>query len=396
MIMLDKIETLFQQYNFDVRVSRNARFMDQKVIPDVLCAVAECVIEFVADDVTKKFTKNDIWHSSYAQELITDSFNKPNLTAANNEYDKFFSQPLKVLSYAQILTEEKKGNTNYYTINHKDILQYISLRERNALDFLYIYLTKVLQDSGLSPIFEDFFEKQDKRSFKHLKNVLFDFYHDYTEIKGGYEPSRIFNKIINILAFKRKKRGSFKGSISKIPICIEEIRYNRINWRDVDKEKCITREEFMQTIQKDETLEGYFSYTVQKAKKFVKSLHAFSEIHRFEQYPASQAHHIFMESEFPQLADYPENIICITPNQHFLRAHPNNKTSVIDKEYQIICLISKLDSIEINHREGKDDYSLNDFVDVLNIGFGTDYFNKNMNYEELKHQIIKYSYTQNR
>ena len=32
----------------------------------------------------------------------------------------------------------------------------------------------------------------------------------------------------------------------------------------------------------------------------------FSEIHRFEQYPGLQAHHIFMESEFPQIADLPE------------------------------------------------------------------------------------------
>lgn len=99
-----------------------------------------------------------------------------------------------------------------------------------------------------------------------------------------------------------------------------------------------------------------------------------------------------MESEFPQIADSPENIIVLTPNQHFYRAHPNNKTSVIDKKYQTICLISKLDSIEINNRAGQIDYSLEEFVNVLNVGFETDFFNIGMDYEEIKHQIMNHVY----
>src|SRR5690606_35726152 len=132
------------------------------------------------------------------------------------------------------------------------------------------------------------------------------------------------------------------------------------------------------TLDSNEEIGGYYKYNVQKAKKFVRKIHPFSEIHRFEAYPGLQAHHIFMESEFPEIADYPENIICLTPNQHFFRAHPNNKTSVIDKSYQLICLTSKLDSIEINYRSGQTDYSLSDFVEVLNIGFNTDNFKPNM------------------
>lgn len=98
-----------------------------------------------------------------------------------------------------------------------------------------------------------------------------------------------------------------------------------------------------------------------------------------------------MQSEFPEIADCPENIICLTPNQHYFRAHPINKTSIIDENYQIICLISKLDSIEINFRDGKSDYSLADFVDVLNTGYRTDYFKPEMDFEELKHQIVDFS-----
>ena len=45
---------------------------------------------------------------------------------------------------------------------------------------------------------------------------------------------------------------------------------------------------------------NFFKYQVTKAKKFVRKLQAFSEIHRFEQYPGLQAHHIFQPNHiFP-------------------------------------------------------------------------------------------------
>lgn len=388
--MIQQINDFFAQFDFDVRKSKDARFMDQKVTPDVLCAVCECVIEFLGDDLQKEFTKNDIWRSDYAQTLITESFNKPNLQDADSEYDKFFAQPLKTLAYSKVLNETKKGNKNVYTVNHFDILEYISLRERNALNFLEIYLSKIILESGLQRVFDNFFEQQDKASLETLRNTLSAFYLANTSIKKDLEPPRIYNKIINILAFKKRAKGSIRGAISQFSLPIEEIRYNRVNWRDIGKDKGITREDFNATLDSNEEIGGYYKYNVQKAKKFVRKIHPFSEIHRFEAYPGLQAHHIFMESEFPEIADYPENIICLTPNQHFFRAHPNNKTSVIDKSYQLICLTSKLDSIEINYRNGQTDYSLSDFVEVLNIGFNTDNFKPNMDFEEVKHQIIKF------
>ena len=43
-----------------------------------------------------------------------------------------------------------------------------------------------------------------------------------------------------------------------------------------------------------------------------------------------------MASKFPEIADCPENIISLTPNQHFYRAHPENKTQIIDKAERIM------------------------------------------------------------
>lgn len=390
--MIAEINIFFSNYNFDVREAKGARFMDQKVLPDVLSAVSECIIEFIKDNRNREFTVRDIWDSPYAQTLITESFNKPNLKNADSEYNKFFGQPIKTLSFSKILNERKEGNTYFFSINNYNILEYISLRERNSLNFLEIFLSKVIQESGLSRSFENFFNKQDKQSLNDLRTELFSFFHTHTNIEGNFEPPRIFNKMINILAFKRKVKGTVRGTVSRIILPIEEIRYNRINWRDIGKDKGITREEFEQTLHRNEEISGYYQYNVQKAKRFVRQLHPYSEIHRFDAYPGLQAHHIFMQSEFPEIADCPENIICLTPNQHYFRAHPNNKTSVLDRGYQLICLISKLDSIEINYRNGQSDYSLSDFIDVLNIGFNTDNFKADMDYEEVKHQLINFTH----
>lgn len=44
----------------------------------------------------------------------------------------------------------------------------------------------------------------------------------------------------------------------------------------------------------------------------------------------TQAHHIFPKNEFPEIMHYVENLIMLTPNQHYSYAHPNNNTYIID------------------------------------------------------------------
>ncbi len=56
---------------------------------------------------------------------------------------------------------------------------------------------------------------------------------------------------------------------------------------------------------------------------------------------ATQAHHIFAQSDHPSIVDFIENLIMLTLNQHFSMAHPNNNAQYIDKDFQYICLIAK-------------------------------------------------------
>jgi len=234
--------------------------------------------------------------------------------------------------------------------------------------------------------FDSFFKIQDKNSLFELRTKYIDFIIQNTPIKKELEPIRIFNPLLNTLCFKYKKLGSKLGDIAEINY--NDLLYNRVNWRDVTKDKSMTREIF-NNIFVSENIDNInsYKYHIEKTKRFVKAIHKNSEIHRFDAYPATQAHHIFLSSQFPELADIPENIIAITPNQHFYRAHPKNKTSVIDKSYQAICLISKLDTIENDYRNDLGNYSKESFVNIVNIGLGIE-IHHTIDFEELKHSII--------
>ena len=395
MNMIDEkyIKDFVGKHDYDVRKSHNARFTDQKCIPDVVCAVAECIIEYVGNDLSVKFSKDDVWHSEYANELLSVCFSKPDTENAtmSSEYDKFFAQPMKMLASAGVLSEEKVKGVNIYGVLEYDILAFVSMREKNALIFLDDYLTKVMSDSGCMPYFDDFFASQDKRSFDALRDKLTLLYKRETPVKGDYEPPRIYNKIINIMAFRRRKKGSVRGFLSSNPLTIDEIRYNRVNWRDVEKPKGMSRQEYAAQVDNSvESYSGYYERAVNQAKKYVRDLEKYSEVHHYSSYVATDAHHIFMKSEFPELADMPENIIALTGTEHYSYAHPNRNTQRTDPNYQMVCLLSKLDSIERNFQSGKDDYSLSDFTIVLNKGLNTNEFNVQMGYEGIKANLLKY------
>jgi hypothetical protein len=388
--MRSTIDFHLNSLDLDIRKKGIGTFMDQKVTPDVVSGVAECILEYLNTN-EEPFTVNDIRYFNYSNYLVKEVFTKPDVKRAENEYDKFFAQPIKMLSYAGVLKEDQTSRPYKYFVSNKEILEFIESHERNATIFICSYIEKLIADSGVKSLFDDFFNTQNSASFERLKTRFIDFVIKHTPKNDPVDISRIFTKIINPLAHKEKKLGTRRGRISKTAITFTELFYNRLNWRDINKDKSMTREEAKDLFDNLVENKNMFKHKVGKAKKFVRKLHhSFSEIHRFKEYPGLHAHHIFMQSEFPQIADCPENIIILTPNQHLYRAHPNSKTAIIDEKYQAICLISKLDSIETNIRSGKSDYSLEDFIYVLNTGFETNHFNSGMDYEELKHQIINY------
>lgn len=399
-----QIQEFLNKHDYDVRKTHNGRWIDQKCTMDVVCLVSDCIVEYTSNRHSKEFTVNDIWYNDYTVDNVQQIFSKPNPTEkASNEYDKYFGQPIKLLDAAGVIHGEKSGHGYRYEIENQELLEYISFRERNCYNFLCLYIEKVLRDSGIYHLFEYFFRLQDKNSFKDMKDGYTQFTIEYTPINGSTECGRIFTKILNPLACKYKKCGTERGRISKDIITQDMILYNQRNWRDVlsEKPKEMTRGEYEITLPKPN--ENYMTtYRINRAKR---NLRRFNDYYRKAQTelrderhmvdPATQMHHIFPANEFPAIADYVENLIALTPTQHFTYAHPNNNTQYIDRAYQYLCLIAKTGSIRDNLLRKNDEPIIYDFYlyqTVLSVGLESDEFYDvdEMDFEGLLTIIEKY------
>ena len=395
--MIQEISKYLNQFDLDVRKSGDARFMDQKCTPDVVCFIADCLMNL---NPQGEFTVQDVWDMQYFIKSASAIFGKPNPknASARHEYDKFIQQPLRMLAYAHILGIEKRGNANYYTIENVNVLEYIATKERNAFNFLYIYITKVLGDSNMLKPFESFKEKCQKGNvtqldYKDLKDRYTKFIIGNTAINGEIEVYRIFTKVINVYAAENGIQGTERGFLSKDIIAFSDLMYNRKNWRDVDKAKAITRQEAA-TAEEREQQEAYDSYQVTKAMNLLRKIQIDTEVH--DQYgngEATQVHHIFPKSEFPQIAHYLENLIKLTATQHYTKAHPSNNTQVINRDYQLVCLIAKSNTIEKSLRMYGDKYYRKEsFIVVINVGLNRD-LSMSLNFEEIRSQL-RYIYNE--
>ena len=381
MLTQEDIIRFCNQYNYDIRVSGNGRWIDQKCAADVVTVVADCILNFGLENEGALFTTPDVWHYRYTVENVEAIFRKPGVERleAKNEYDKFFQQPMEMLANAGVLIKHKRGNRNYYEIGNYEVLEYIALRERNALFFLKTYIEKVLVDSEIYGAFEDFFAEQSKAAYERMKTTFSSFTIRYTKINGEVECNRIFIKVLNPLAYFKHSRGTEKGRLSEHPITYDMLMYNRNNFRDLysNKPKGITRKEST-AAHPVVVNDAYYRYQSAKAKRYLRLFNDryrdgkteyLDGIHINDQ--ATQMHHIFPEADYPEICYYLENLIALTPTQHLVYAHPNNRTQEINEAYQQLLLLAKADRIQdnLNGRCGEVIYEFSNFLYVLNVGF---------------------------
>lgn len=372
------------QHNYDIRESHNGRWIDQKCAADVVTVIADCIYNYEIEHTGSIFTTPDIWHYDYAVENVESIFKKPGVEseAAKNEYDKFFQQPMEMLANAQVLKKTKHGNRNFYQVNDINILEYIALRERNALFFLKIYIEKVLADSGIYSAFEEFFATQTKESYQNVKQAFSNFTINNTKINGVVECNRIFIKVLNPLAYFKNSCGTEKGRISEQNITYDMLMYNQNNFRDIyaDKPKGVTRKEYAVT-HPVEVNEAYYHYQSTKAKRYLRIFNDQKRNGQTEHLEAAHMndraihmHHIFPEAVYPEICYYLENIIALTPTQHLNYAHPNGHTQEVDDQYQHLLLLSKADRIYENLTDAATEkiYEFSNFLFVLNVGFDND------------------------
>ena len=385
--MRKTINEYLSQFDLDIRKSHDARYVDQKCTPDIVCFMADCVINMVATKPV--FVINDVWESGYFIQNSRVIFNKPwaNDKKAYNEYNKVLSQPLKLLAYARILNVRKLDGSLTFSVENEELLDYIARKDMNAYNFLYCYFLKVMSDSGFIKYFEEY--KKECRTNPYAARD--EIYKRYFRFISGNTPShsrldirRMFHKVFNVYAVEHQLPGSNCKNIY-----YSDLMYNRKNWRDLDKDKTITRQE-AQTPDKIEKQEAINSYYVQKAIALIKKIHSTSEVKdAWSNGDATQVHHIFPKSQFPQIAHYVENLILLTATQHNTKAHPNNKTHQVNRDYQLVCLLAKADSIEHSLlRHGDKYYRKESFIFVINTGLSSD-LSMRLSFNEIKNKLVQ-------
>ncbi len=389
----DKILAQLQKQNLDIRDS-GYRYMDQKVTPDVLAFIADCIVN-LPSSTRENFTKNDVWNSSYFSKNIVMIFNKPqadNATAIH-EYDKFTAQPLKTLSFAGVLAEGKAGRVNTYSVVDEEILEYISLSDRNAFNFLCLYLQEVMKRSGFLSRINNYIStyrsgKFTKSTFDDLKSAFESFMLGNTRINQTTEIRRIFPKVINIFAVYHGVPGSKSGVASDGPYLYSDLMYNDVNFRDLKKMKNVSRQEASIVYQKQKE---YSNYEMRKVMDAVRKHHyPNSEVRdSYAQGEATQVHHIFSQSSHPELRSTPENLILLTAQQHNSKAHPSNKTRTTDPDYQIVCLLSKLESVKTSIMNNDGRYTKESFVNIVNQGLGLS-LGYDLSFDDIANRLRQY------
>lgn len=389
--MRDKISQYLDQFDLDVRKTHDARFADQKCTPDVVCFIADCIINTVPE--ANEFSVKTIWDSQYFIKNTRAIFGKPwaNDKRAKHEYDKFIAQPLRLLASAHILEIDNEKGRNIFRVRNAYLLDYIAQRERNTFNFLYCYFEKVLTDSGLWHYFLEYKDNPSNNSYRELRDRFIRCMIGNTAINGAVEVRRIFPKILNVFAVENQIPGSEHGHISLNIYTFSDLMYNRKNWRDMNKDKSISRQESAVEDTDNSRQEAYNEYYVQKAIAQIKKIQKESEVHdKWSQGEATQVHHIFPKSQFPEIAHYLENLILLTATQHYTKAHPNNHTQEINRDYQLTCLLAKADTIDKSLRKyGERYYRKESFLYVIQVGLSQKQgWSMSLSFTEIKRRLI--------
>lgn len=68
------IMKFLEEQQYDIRVSGNGRWIDQKCAFDAVCFVADCIMDYIQNGGQQPFQSPDIWRSEYAITNVQNIF----------------------------------------------------------------------------------------------------------------------------------------------------------------------------------------------------------------------------------------------------------------------------------------------------------------------------------
>ncbi|GAV96899.1 hypothetical protein CS176_1129 [Corynebacterium glutamicum] len=360
-------------------MSRDVRWVDQKVTYDNLYLIARTVLVAVRDK-GQWFDRFFLENSKSLQKEIERTYGKPavNDLDARNEYDKFFGQPLNALAYAGILNTRMEKRTRKYQVRDEELLNFIGSSSDRARQYLIKYLEQALKAQGFWPQMKQYLKSdQTDKDYRILKSNFQTFMLEHSLIgtRGSKDPrveiNRIFPKVVNPICFDRGALGSEHGRVMKTIPSNFDLIYNRPNFRDKKsgKPKHMARSAYASLLEQQSIKQPATSAMTSLMKKVRTYQKEVSEYYPANGMRATHVHHIFPKSKFSSISDVPENLIVLTPGQHLGEAHPNGNTQVVDLAVQKVLLFSKLQSIKNSVDAGDGFYSYERFAKVLEEGY---------------------------
>lgn len=370
-------EAYFNDKNLLKTPKRGVHY-EQKTTPDLVWCVSLVISELIVEDPNRIFSDKDIRESKTFNSLMQDYFSKAPQAQAKNEYNKVSSYQLGLLAYAGVL-ENVGGRPKKYRVNEIELIKFISINDLNASRFLTEYTEKFLVDNNLIEIFNIYKNTPNQDNHLRAKEAYWNWALINTNIKGTNRDHtyRVFNKIFNVFCYKHNIPGEDASNITNGPCPYSFLIYNRKNFRDKDMPSGMTRQQYKEEILSEIDNDGVVATLLKKAKEAVRTRHGNdSEIKDtdlgYEPNSGVHVHHILPQHSYSQYSLSRENLISLTPGQHFSRAHIEGNTRTISPEFQIICLKQKFLYIK-ESLEAKDDfYSLPEFIKILNTCFNLD------------------------
>ena len=384
MLSDDNVQSLLSNQKLKLtKENSNPRPFDQKVTMDNLNTVSYLIDQIVKEDQIQTFTTRYIWKHNSSEEYV-QMYGKGSVfdKKKNAEWNKFFPQPMNFLTYFGVLSRDESKKTHKYKIKNKDLLEFIKSQPNRALKFL-VYATKeFIEQNNLKNNLNSFFNSETINEFNKLRTNLENFVYNNTMIKrtNKHEPSRIYNKIINHIAYDLEKKGNYNGRMSEDVIQIEELQYNQKNWYDIisGKPKKTSRAEYKKQYYANLSEEEGIDVSERIAKKNIVKKHGFISEYSGKDV-ANETHHIFMKSQFSKLRFLHENLIRITAGEHLENAHPLGNRLKVDEKFQVELLLAKLKSIVADENF----YDFKTFIYILNTGLKAQ-LDENSSTEDIK------------
>ncbi|MEE3227746.1 MAG: hypothetical protein VX237_01430, partial [Chloroflexota bacterium] len=206
---------------------------------------------------------------------------------------------------------------------------------------------------------------------------------------GRTESRRILNPAINIVANRYHRRGSERGHISTHNIANADLQYNRVNFRDVGRDRELTRNEWEERqaqLDQDQVGAREEAHAMQDIQRLYDGVSQYQDDFAADPGQHGRRHHILARAQHPAFRAHTENIITLTSTQHDSFAHSGN-FHTIEPIYQARLLICNSFYIERAIENGIPTYTQDNFVELLNTRYNLN-LSPQTSFADLRTQIV--------